>query len=201
MTIPLRDAVHALDGVFLAGAGPEPRGGAVVAAPHPLMGGSMDSPVVNQIADACHRAGVASLRFDWRGVGASAGTPSGELEAADEDYSAAARYLEETVEGPLLAAGYSFGAGAALRAAGRRPRLRRLLLVSPPVAMLDRQALADLARGALLVTGEHDAWSPASELLEIADTIAGVSLRVIPQADHFYAAGLSELGRVIRNWL
>ena len=43
----------------------------------------MQSPVVNEIAYACQKAGIASLRFDWRGVGASAGEPSGSAGDAD----------------------------------------------------------------------------------------------------------------------
>ena len=50
-----------------------PVGGAVIAPPHPLYGGSMDSPVVTELAQACARADFASLRFNWRGAGASAG--------------------------------------------------------------------------------------------------------------------------------
>ena len=87
VAIPLGAAGEALEGVYLGG----PDGsdsGAVVAPPHPLYGGSMDSPVVNEVSYACRKAGLAALRFNWRGVGASAGRPSGEVADADADYAA-----------------------------------------------------------------------------------------------------------------
>ena len=65
VAIPLGSDGAALEGIYLSG----PDGaasGAVVAPPHPLYGGSMDSPVVNEIAYACQKAGHASLRFNWR---------------------------------------------------------------------------------------------------------------------------------------
>ena len=60
--------------------------GAVVAPPHPLYGGSMDSPVVTEIAHACANTQTASLRFNWRGVGGSAGQMSGEPDVGLADY-------------------------------------------------------------------------------------------------------------------
>ena len=96
VVIALGDGTVALEGIYLAGDGPD-AGGAVIAAPHPLYGGSMESPVVNEIAYACGRAGLASLCFNWRGVGASAGEPSGEAADADADYAAAALHLARTV--------------------------------------------------------------------------------------------------------
>src|SRR5271166_3947152 len=86
----------ALEGLFLHAAGPS-RGGAVVAPPHPLYGGSMENPVVSELAFVCARAGLASLRFNWRGVGASSGVPSGALADAADDYAAALSHLRDSV--------------------------------------------------------------------------------------------------------
>ena len=82
-----------LEGIFIAGA-PGSNQGAVIAPPHPLYGGSIESPVLNEIAYACGKAGLASMRFNWRGVGASTGTPSGEAADADADYRAALVHME-----------------------------------------------------------------------------------------------------------
>ena len=105
--IPLGEADLALEGIYLSGSQDDGRG-ALVAPPHPLYGGSMDSPVVNEVAYACERCGIASLRFNWRGVGASAGTPSGETAHAEADYGAALAHLGETVPGAIIGCGYSF---------------------------------------------------------------------------------------------
>jgi hypothetical protein len=188
-----------LEGIFLPGR--EPGGdGAVIAPPHPLHGGSIDSPVANELAWACARSGIASLRFNWRGVGASAGEPSGDPAAADEDYAAALAHQKATVAGLLVACGYSFGACAALRAGSREPRVRRLVLVAPLPSLLDRAALGAREGGVLVVAGAEDPIAPARELAAIASA-AGAELRVIAEADHFFGAGLAGVGRAVRDWL
>jgi len=199
IAIPLPESQAALEGVFVRGEGEEP-GGAVVAPPHPLYGGSMDSPVVAELCWACKRAGYATVRFNWRGVGASAGTPSGDAGDADTDYGVALDYLAETVAGPLVAAGYSFGAATALRTARSNPRVRRLLLVAPPPSLLDAEALAAFRGRALALVGEEDAMAPAAEL---ATLFSGEKrwLEVIPAADHFFGVGLAEIGRRAGSWL
>jgi alpha/beta superfamily hydrolase len=199
-TIALGEADLVLEGLYLGGRDDDDRG-AVIAPPHPLYGGSMDSPVVNELAFACHAAGLASLRFNWRGVGGSAGSPTGDAAAADADYQAAALHLEETVAGPLVAAGYSFGAGAALRVAARRPRLQRLLLVSPPVALLDTALLAGAARDVLVVTGERDEYAPPLALEKLCLEIPAATLRVVAEADHFFVRGLADIARAVGDWL
>lgn len=196
--VPMSDLV--LDGIFIRGEGPEPAG-AVLAAPHPLFGGSMVSPALGELAYACKKAGYATIRFDWRGVGASTGERSGEAEAADADYGAALDYLEETVPGPLLAAGYSFGAVAALHAATRHPRVRRLLLVAPPVAWLDRDALGAFRGRVLLISGEHDEISPVAELEEITGDEPRWRVESVADANHFFVQGLGDLGRITAEWL
>jgi alpha/beta superfamily hydrolase len=192
---------HALDGVFLAAAAGPAADGAVIAPPHPLYGGSMHSPVVNEIAHACQKAGIAALCFDWRGVGASAGEPSGRSQDADEDYAAALDHLEETVSGELLACGYSFGAAAALRAARGRPRVTRLVLVSPPPALLEAEALARFPGRMLVVTGAEDAIAPPAALEPLVARARRARFAVIPECDHFFAVGLAELARELAAWL
>ncbi|HET6305292.1 MAG TPA: alpha/beta family hydrolase [Myxococcota bacterium] len=188
-----------LEGSFLPGRPPQV-GGAVIAPPHPLYGGSMDSPVASELAWACASAGIPSLRFNWRGVGASAGEATGDAAAADEDYAAALAHQKESVAGPLVACGYSFGACAAARAGSRELRVRRLVLVAPPPSLLDRAALAAFAGRALVVVGAGDRIAPPRELEAIASD-AQVRLHVIAEADHFFGAGLAELGRIAREWL
>jgi alpha/beta superfamily hydrolase len=200
VVIPLGDGTLALEGIYLAGEGPD-AGAAVVAAPHPLYGGSMESPVVNEIAHACQRAGLASLCFNWRGVGASAGAPSGDAADADADYAAAALHLAETVQGPLVAAGYSYGAAAAVRVGTQHPRVKRLLLVSPPPALLSAQALQGFRGAVLILTGEHDAIAPAGELEELAASLPRAAFRVVADADHFFMVGLGEIARALGDWL
>jgi alpha/beta superfamily hydrolase len=199
IAMPGRDDL-VLEGIYIRGEGAEAPG-ALIAPPHPLYGGSMTSPVVGEVAWACQRAGYATLRFEWRGVGASTGTPSGEAGDADADYAAALAHLGETVSGPLLAAGYSFGAAAALRAVVAQPRVRRLVLVAPPAALLDRAALSGFRGSALLITGEHDSYAPPDALAALVAGAPRRALEVIPGADHFFQSGLAGISRAVAAWL
>jgi alpha/beta superfamily hydrolase len=188
-----------LEGLFVRTAEPGP--GAVIAPPHPLYGGSMDSPVVNELAHACARSGLGCLRFNWRGVGASAGVPSGDLDAARADYAAALAHLAETVPGELVLCGYSFGAASAVGVAEVGSRAGALVLVSPPPALLDVDVLARFPGRVLVAVGEVDEYAPVAELKEICNELSGGRLHVIAETDHFFMTGLAELGLVVQEWL
>jgi hypothetical protein len=115
-----------------------PRLAAVLAHPHPLYGGNMDNLVVRRVAERLRRAGAAVvLRFNFRGVGASAGRhDQGRGEAGD--LAAAANALAaEYPSLPLWLAGYSFGAALVLQrlgsAAPREPRAAAALVLAPPI--------------------------------------------------------------------
>ncbi len=191
---------ESLEGTFLAGASGDDRG-ALIAPPHPMYGGSMESPVVSEIAFACHRSGIATLRFNWRGVGASAGEPSGDAAVADEDYGAALAHLAETVPGALLACGYSFGSAAAVRVAERSPRVRRLVLVAPPPALIAPARIAALRVRTLVIAGDRDGFVPVPALREAFASAANVTLRVLTGVDHYFIDGLGVLGREVSEWL
>jgi alpha/beta superfamily hydrolase len=190
VTIPIEGEGLALEGAWQAG---EASGGGVVAPPHPLYGGSLDHPVVTELAYALYCEGLPSLRFNWRGVGASQGEPDGDPALALRDYAAAVDHLACTVRGPLVAAGYSFGAVAALRAALADTRLRALVLVAPPVRMLQGLALPELGRPLLVIAGSEDGFAPADQLRALLDGVAGAHLELIEGVDHFFVSGLSAL--------
>jgi hypothetical protein len=201
IAIPLRAPEEgALEGVFQAGHAGNPYG-SVIAPPHPLYGGSMDAPVVNEIAWASARAGIAAVRFNWRGVGASAGVASGDPRDADADYAAALAHVAATVPGKVVACGYSFGAAAALRAARLHPRIGRVLLVAPPAPLLERGALRELGRPTLVLTGSDDRLAPAAALAAELEEVPLARLEVLKGADHFFVSGLAELSRLAREWL
>jgi alpha/beta superfamily hydrolase len=186
---------------------------AVVAPPHPQYGGRMDNPVVVTVAEALQACGYAPLRFNWRGVGKSAGSASGKLEDAEDDYRAAlakALAAGATLHARALAAGYSFGALAALRvceaddAAGER-RIERLILVAPPVG-LGVGAVPDLATLEVpiqVIVGDSDQYAPLSRLEELLSRARDVRLDVIPDADHFFGFGpsLDKLAEAVRAGL
>lgn len=189
-----------LEGIFIAGAAGGGCG-AVVSPPHPLFGGSFESPVLSEIAYACTRTGIASLRFNWRGVGASAGAPSADPADADTDYRAAVDHMGRTVGGPIIACGYSFGAAAAVRVAQGERRIDRLILVAPPPAMLPPGAFERLERPVLVLVGELDSLVGPAALRDLVEAAGGVQLELIPLADHFFGAGLADISRLSAIWL
>src|SRR5216117_3551162 len=98
-----------------------PGGGIVICHPHPLYGGDMDNPVVVRVAEVCRELGLATLRFNFRGVGASTGQHGQGRDERHDVTAALAHFASVLPSGaPLGLAGYSFGAAVAARVAGER---------------------------------------------------------------------------------
>jgi len=184
----------------------------LVCAPHPRMGGSMDSPVVAELAWAVTRRGHASLRFNYQGVGASQGAiavalPEGSgaayltaLGSELADASAALEHLRETAKGAATAiVGYSFGAAIALGLAQKTPEIGRIVLVAPPTGLFDFSPAAALARPTLVVYGADDSLVEPAALAPLAST--GVRIEAVPGSDHVFSRGLTELGRRVAEWM
>lgn len=201
-------ALATADGVSLDARrdGPEqPRLGIVVCHPHPLYGGDMDNPVVVRVAEACAALGLATLRFNFRGVGRSSGTHDhGRGEARDVE--AAWDHLAGAVggRGGVVLAGYSFGATVvAGAAAAASPAPAGLVLIAPPLAVSGPDpftALATVPGPVLLVAGTRDELCPRPAL----DALAGgprTTLRVIEGADHFFLGRLYPLGEAVAGWV
>jgi len=170
---------------------------AVVAPPHPLYGGSIAIPAVVAVFDALADAGFAPLAFNWRGVGSSGGSASGSLEDAVADYRAAAAHAAGS--GALIAAGYSWGAAAALMVAADTPGIERLILIAPPIAMIEDRSVLDTGRPMYVVAGSDDMFAPRTLLEEAVGPIAGATLDIIEGADHFFSSGgIEELQHLIR---
>jgi len=166
---------------------------AVVCHPHPLYGGTMDNKVVTTLARALHACGIATLRFNFRGVGASAGSfDAGVGETQDAEYVAAwgaSRWPGRE----LVIAGFSFGAYVALRLAQRVPAAL-LVMVAPPVAMFDFSKLAAPRCPWLVVQGDaDDVVDPESVTRWVLGFESPPRLMVMSGAGHFFHGRLSEL--------
>jgi len=197
MTLEVEHGVS-LEGSFTPGS----RAAAVVAPPHPLYGGRMDSPVVGEVVQAVVAAGAASMAFNWRGVGASTGRPSGEDGAAERDYAAALTFLAERIDAPRWACGYSYGGGTAIRAAAVDPGVDRLVLVSPPASMIDVEAFRRFEGPIFLAVGERDDLVQPGELEALVSPMPLAHFCALADADHFFvAAGLPQLGAELGLWL
>ena len=173
---------------------------AVVCHPHPLYGGSMYNNVVDAILAAMWQAGYATLRFNFRGVGASEGEHDGGPGEVD-DAAAAMTYLLAQPgvrkEGAVMA-GYSFGAMVAVSAGYERAEIARIVAVALPLAMADARIPAGASKPLLLVSGDRDSYSPVAGLRALKTKIGdSARLEIIAGADHFFGGREAELSRVI----
>lgn len=161
---------------------------AVLCHPHPLYGGSMNDAVLDAVEAALAPRGMGLLRFNFRGVGGSGGQfDHGEGEM--EDLIAACRWLREEHGDPALwLAGYSFGAGVVWRAWPRIPNVRRLILIAPPTAMMQRPE-APKPPATTVLAGDEDPYVEPTMLQALPD----VDLRCISGADHFFSGRWREL--------
>lgn len=181
-----------------------PLGGVVVCHPHPLYGGDMDNPVVVRIAEACGDLALTTLRFNFRGVGRSAGVHGGGS-AEQRDVEAALARLSIVVAAgrPIAVAGYSFGAAVAMDVAAQHPELAGAVLVAPPLARTGGARLANLAGFGdrlLVVAGSADTICPADELARLGETVPKATVHVIHGADHFFFGKLYPLGEAVAAW-
>ena len=177
----------------------------VIASPHPMLGGSMTSQVIAELAWALTRAGHPTMRFDYRGVGASRGTsrhPAGSMAIGDvsdevEDlYKISDQLLTTTRMPAVCAVGYSFGATVALEAADDA-RVSHLVLVAPPNRLGDFGKLKSFTKPLLVVCAHHDSYCDRAQL-RLPDQ---AELAVIAHADHFFGRGLTEVGKTVVAWL
>jgi alpha/beta superfamily hydrolase len=154
--------------------------------PHPLYGGDMENNVVESLCGALAAAGMAALRFNFRGVGGSGGSYGGGS-GERQDARAALDFLTglpEVDSGRLGLAGYSFGALVALSAADER--VRALVAVSPPAGGLDA-ASCRLGIPTLLVSGDQDDIAPTARLPEMAAFLGPTCGTLsVAGADHFW---------------
>jgi alpha/beta superfamily hydrolase len=166
---------------------------AVVCHPHPLFGGTMDNKVVTTVARALQETGMPTLRFNFRGVGASAGVfDNGLGETADADAVAswgAARWPGRA----LVAAGFSFGGYVALRLAQHRLP-RHLITIAPAIQRFDASAMAVPQCPWLVVQGDaDDVVDPAAVIAWVNGLEPKPRLVVLPGVGHFFHGRLHEL--------
>lgn len=177
--------------------------GVVVCHPHPRYGGDMDSPVVVTAARACARQDLATLRFNFRGVGASEGAWD-EGRGERIDVRSAIAHLHSSLARParIALAGYSFGAAMAAAVAASGEPLAGLALIAPPISVpsWEHPSLLSIDGPLLVVAGSHDAYCPRGALATLATTIPAATITVIDGADHFFFAGLPALDAAVAAW-
>jgi Predicted hydrolase of the alpha/beta superfamily len=201
-----RGEAGVIDCAFDRLAGPV-RGWALVLHPHPLHGGTRDNKVVTTIARACAEQGLAVLRPNFRGVGASEGEfDKARGETADmlmlvEQFQA---QFPDVVEGAWVTAGFSFGTSVAAQLyselAAQSKRVPDRLILAGSAVERFRFRDVSVPEDTVLIHGEADEVVPLSEAMEFARTHQ-LPMIVMPDATHFFHGRLLVLRRLVQQSL
>jgi hypothetical protein len=181
-------AVDTIEGV------PE-RGLAVVCHPHPLHGGTMDNKVVQTLARAFVALGWRSVRFNFRGIGASQGAWDDGAGEVDDALAVIAAFADAGTS-PFMLAGFSFGAYVASQAAVRLPdagKPQRMVLVGPST---QKQAMPGVPADTVVIHGETDDVVPLAATLAWARP-QSLPVIVFPGVGHFFHGQLGLLKNVV----
>jgi alpha/beta superfamily hydrolase len=176
-------------------------GSVVVCHPHPQHGGTMHNKVAHTLARAFVRMGYAALRFNFRGTEGSEGEFDEGIGELDDALAAIAWMRSRYPQEPIWAAGFSFGAAIAVKAAVAT-ELDGLISVAPAITRFASGLESQPACPWLIVQGDED------ELVPIDDTVAwvdgldpGPELLIIPGGEHFFHGRLLELREAVTRFV
>ena len=174
----------------------------VFAHPLPTHGGTMHTKVVFQGTKALARIGCAVLRFNFRGVGRSAGAwdeGRGEI----DDFRSAVDFMAAQYPGlDLWAAGFSFGAYVALMEGTQDDRICALIGIAPPVNRYDFAAAMKSQKPKFIIHGEADELIPLKQVREFYAQLADPKELVeIDRANHLFDGQVSEVGDALEDLL
>ena len=172
---------------------------AVVCHPHPLRGGTMNNKVVHMVARSLVELGVPVVRFNFRGVGKSAGSYD-EGRGESEDLLAVVKWLEQQYpDAPLWLAGFSFGSYVVTRS-HLHHEVARLLLIAPPVTMYDFSEMPPVVVPTLIIQGSEDEVIDAQAVSSwVEDKAPQAIYHWMDGAGHFFHGRLMELRRLIKG--
>lgn len=183
-----------LEGLLSIQPGPD---AVAVAHPHPQYGGEMRNYVVEGIVDAFAKKLFTTLRFNFRGVGRSDGSWD-EGEGETRDLVAAAAHLASLGKTRIALAGYSFGAWVVANAAAGFDPPKEVVLVAPPVGLMDFSGIRSIPGLLLTVVADRDEVAPLSLVKEqAAGWDADAPLEIIPNTNHFFTGALPDLEKRI----
>jgi alpha/beta superfamily hydrolase len=175
------------------------RGIAVIAHPNPPDGGTMHNKVVTMCARSLAEVGIATVRFNFRGVGNSEGAfDNGRGEVLD--LLAVARWAQAArPDSQLWLAGFSFGAWVALQAARQLP-VQQMISIAPPVGFREFTGVLPPACPWLLIQGEQDEIVDSAKVFEwAAKQQPAPNVVRMPETGHFFHRRLMDLRGAIKN--
>jgi alpha/beta superfamily hydrolase len=181
----------------------DPVAAGVVCHAHPRHGGMMHFKVVFRAAKALQHGGVATLRFNFRGVGRSEGVHD-DGRGEQDDVRAALAALAGRLPGlPVVLGGFSFGALMAMRVGASDPSVRALFALGFPLSMAGDVGFLDGCRTPrLFVQGELDPYGTGERMRELTDRLPQPRAFVqVDGADHFFGGQLDRLQQIVSAWI
>ena len=176
---------------------------AILCHPHPQYGGSMHDAVLDAAAGAYSAAGINCMRFNFRGVGASAGSYDGEGGEVDDLQAVVAWVREEYPRDTLCLAGYSFGANIVWQALAREAcAASRALLIAPPIGMMPFPTPDTLHTEKVnAIAGSADNFVDATAFQQWPAQCPQIAVHTLEGADHFFAGQHDELNACVATIL
>jgi alpha/beta superfamily hydrolase len=178
----------------------DPAGIAVVCHPLTTHGGTLHNKVVFRAARGLENANVATLRFNFRGAGASGGRFEGG-EGEQEDVLAAIEWAKKKHPGKkLFVGGFSFGSWVSTRVACELPEVDALFLIGTPVNKYDFGYLHHCERPMLFIHGTQDEHGDVTKVEKLVTSVRNAETVIITGADHFFTKQLEAVEETIRAW-
>ncbi len=167
---------------------------AIICHPNPQQGGTMNNKVVTSVARVLCDLNIASIRFNFRGVGGSTGEHDG-VQGALADIQAVLHWaIDSLTPRGFLLVGFSFGSYIAFQAAQSCPDLAGLICIAPPVDRLDFQMQLTQKVPWLVVLGLQDEVVPSDQMVQWAERVQpSPQLVAIPNVGHFFHGQLPKL--------
>ena len=174
-------------------------GTALICHPHPLQGGTMHNKVVTTLEKALRELGLATVRFNFRGVGASTGEFDDGIGESDDVRTIAAWIRQVHPGDTLWLAGFSFGSYVALRTAAALD-VAQLITVAPPAGRWDFTAITLPECPWLVIQGEADeVVDPNAVFAWLASLPTPPTLVRMPETGHFFHRRLLDLRAAIQQ--
>jgi uncharacterized protein len=178
----------------------DPVATAVICHPHPLGGGTLHNKVVFRVARGLENANVATLRFNFRGVGASGGRHE-EGAGETKDVVAAIEWMRQKHPGlKRIVGGFSFGAWVASRVACELPDVAAIFLIGTPINRYDFNYLRDCDKPMLFLHGTQDKYGDVEKLDKLVGTLRNAQSVIVTGADHFFTKQLDAVDETLRSW-
>ncbi len=192
-----------LEGLINAKPDGQPRAIAVLAHPLPTAGGTMHTKAVFHAAKALARIDVPVLRFNFRGVGRSAGAFS-DGAGEQRDFGAALAFMKARYPDvkAIWAGGMSFGSWVAMTVGAGDPQVGALVGIACPVNKYDYSAIVSAGKPTFLIHGERDELISQKEVRKFYALLPEPKeLVIIDAADHLFDGKVSEVGDAIEDLL